>query len=309
MGESKESCDLKYLERNLHNATVWTAFLEPKTQQEAAALIFGVEPGGPIHHNISSISKTRHNLLERNLLSKKENKLRNVKLRANITPLINSILRVQKKEALTEDEIKVLSIILDSDWFREIFSHKKIRHPFTYQDKEVYEPFLGLYKEIHYNRKDMSTNQKRPPGIRLEVENLENRMFQIIYELGYYSHNFSYDFCVLNKNNLICDGKISLFEEILTKNSFDEVIKDMKSTFPSGFFERYVHYLNKYSEIFSRKVPLDFFNYLFSSPALCLIPEEIAISLRVLPYSSSNRPVDMGFLRKKVLYERTNINV
>ena len=111
------------------------------------------------------------------------------------------------------------------------------------------------------------------------------------------------------QNNLICDGKISLFEEILTKNSFDEVIKDMKSTFPSGFFERYVHYLNKYSEIFSRKVPLDFFNYLFSSPALCLIPEEIAISLRVLPYSSSNRPVDMGFLRKKVLYERTNINV
>ncbi len=104
--EQENEVSLSWLDSDSKLATVWTAYLEPKTQQEAFRLINLVPNGeerrprlvGPMQWVIDA----RETLQEKGCLIKTDNKLRNSIYKADITPVINTILNNRMLQYLFE---------------------------------------------------------------------------------------------------------------------------------------------------------------------------------------------------------------
>ena len=179
-----EKYSISYLDSDWKLATIYTAFLIPKSQQEAIRLIYGIRttPGkrAPvIHQPVQWISDTREMLMENGLLHCKDQRLRGTQIGASIEPIVQSLIDAGAQDSTDPVVLDGVRIILNSSWFRNFFSFDNLHSPISYQNGKVYEPYQNLVKQ-------------NPPGKTLEIINLQNRMFQLLSEIGYYSHNIRY---------------------------------------------------------------------------------------------------------------------
>jgi len=140
-----------------------------------------------INHPVQWIIDTMKELMDWGYLVSTDNRFRNSIMKSSIDPIIN-LLVATESEGISNPEIREAArLVLDSDWFRNFFSYSFLQDPITYRDATIYEPYRNLSKE-------------NPSGSQLEIKNLKNRLFQLMNEIGYYSHNIR---LLLKKNDKV----------------------------------------------------------------------------------------------------------
>lgn len=146
-----ENYRLEYLDSDWKLATVYSTFLVPKSQQEAIRLIYGMRttPGKKapvIHQPVQWISDTREILIEQGILERVDQKLKGAVIKANIDPIVQSLITAGTQDSTDPVVLDGVRIILNSSWFRNFFSFDNLNSPITYQNKEPYEPYRDLIK-------------------------------------------------------------------------------------------------------------------------------------------------------------------
>jgi len=156
---------------------------------------------------------------------------------------------------------------------------------------EIYEPFADMYKTS-------------PSGsnIKLEIRNLSGRMFHLLYDIGYYSHNIRWETL-----NIIQDSYLDINEpdedilnSLLETADFDVHVKNNQIKIPPLFLETYCQVIKKVSkeEYFGLVAPRLFYSLLKSGTG-CFMPMDVSKRLRILPLLTlSHRSIDCGIIRK-----------
>ena len=284
--------NLQYLDTDWKLATVYTAFLSPKSHQDAVRLIYGLqydrEKRAPvIHHPQQWIKDARDQLMERDLIKITEQKLKGSIIKANIDPILHSLIQTGTVKMNDLSILEGLRIVLDSQWFRNIFTFENIHYPMTYKDGTVYEPFRNL---VRINKEDNTR--------KLEVRNLQNRIFQLLFEIGYYSHNFRYLANESVQQNGLTSGD-NIIDDLLLMQNFDRFLQKHYPEVPSYFIETMISCMKNtgidsmdqtYSERLIFKILREY--------AGIFMPMELSIALRSSACYRTVQPVDCGYVRK-----------
>jgi hypothetical protein len=210
-----EKCNLDIFEKDTRAATVYIAFFDPKIQQDAIELIYHNRNPGK---NIQWIIEKRKFLEENGYLIRENNNLRGAVFRANVDPIINTILEeierrgsfIEKNNLTTIESIKTLKIILDSFWFRNFYSKKVLKNPFSYKNNEL----ISTYQYLNNYTK----------GEPLEIINIKHLLLNLINEVGHCSYTF---------NKLI-----ALYPDLFPTNEFFH--PDINELNSIGNFEEYI---------------------------------------------------------------------
>lgn len=291
-----EPDNLEFLDRDLKLATVYTAFLNPKSQQNAIRLIYkarkGIGERAPIiHHPVNWIIEAREELMKRKYLVSTDNKLRNSVIKADIEPVIRSLIVAGVDGGSNPEVVKGVRLVLDSAWFRTFFSYEFLHSPITYRNKTVYEPYREIIK-------------RNPSGERLEITNLKNRLFQLLFEIGYYNHNIRWmlKYIDRDKGDTPAGSEDPILKDLLTSHNFDAILETHRDLVPPRFVATY------YSCIANIKMghmdehfPERLIKYLLDSHAGLFIPIPVSVFLRSCQYKSSVRPVDCGYILKEFI--------
>lgn len=291
-----ENYRLDYIDSDWKLATVYTAFLIPKSQQEAIRLIYGIRttPGkrAPvIHQPVQWISDTREILMEHGLLHRKDQKLRGTQIGASIEPIVQSLIDAGAQDSTDPVVLDGVRIILNSSWFRNFFSFDNLHSPISYQNGEVYEPYQNLVKQ------NLS-------GKKLEIKNLQNRMFQLLSEIGYYSHNIRY--LVKRVTGLPrTHGEDPLFEELIGQNDFDALCNKISEDIPKDFIPWYRDSIVK-SPLSAMTIyyPERLFKKLLDDYAALCMPSQVSVLLRSAPCITAVKPLDCAYIQQKFLQKR-----
>ena len=297
---------LDLLDKDWKMATVYTAFLFPKSQQDAIRLIYkaGKGTGGRapiINHPVNWIITAREELMDRGYLVSTDNKLRNSVIKADIEPIIQSLIAAGVVGGSTPEVIEGVRLVLDSTWFRTFFSYDNLYHPITYRNHTDYEPYRDITKIIpSRDRSDREPLERE----RLEITNLKNRLFQLLYEIGYYSHNIRWMMGYVNRDNSvsIAGNKDPILEDLLTSRNFDTMMETYRGVVPPRFIDIYYSCIaNTRMGNMDEQFPERLIKYLLNSHAGLFIPIPVSILLRSCPCKSSVRPVDCGYILKKFM--------
>ncbi|MEI6841555.1 MAG: hypothetical protein WCK53_09830 [Methanomicrobiales archaeon] len=294
-----EPNNLEYLDTDWKLATVYTAFLFPKSQQDAIRLIYkknkGIGGKAPIiKHPVNWIIDAREELMEKGYLVRTDNKLKNSIIKADVEPIITSLIEAGAKTgpapapAPAPEIIEGTRRVLDSNWFRKFFSYEYLYNPITYRNKSVYEPYLETIKHT-------------PSGDRLEIKSLKNRLFQLLYEIGYYSHNIRWlmDDIQREQRESIVGSDDPILKDLLASQNLEELIDNNRSGIPPHFIEIYYYCItNTDMNPMNNYYPEKFLKHLVYSHAGSFIPMQVSIFLRSAPYTSSVRPLDCGYIMK-----------
>jgi len=288
--------NLEYLDTDWKLATVYTAFFYPKSQQDAIRLIykFSKRIGDQtldIRNPANWIIDTREKLMKRGYLVRTDSKLRNSVIKSEIEPIVQSLIAAGVDGGQDHDIQEGVRLVLDSDWFRNFFSDGFLNNPITYRNGTIYEP----YREI---------TKQNPSWSHLKIIGLENRLFQLLYEIGYYSHNIRWMMENIKEDNSfsIGGGKDPILEELLVSRNFDTMIETHRDLVPDRFIDIYYSCIaNTRMGNMDEQFPERLIKYLLNSYAGFFIPISVSILLRSCPCKSSVRPVDCGFILKKFI--------
>lgn len=293
--------NLHYLDSDWKRATVYTAFLVPKTHQDAVRLIYGLEydrnkRAPPIHHAQNWISKSRDELMELNLLTFTDHKLKNSLITARVDPIIQSLIE-HNQEMMNDLSLREgVRLVLDSHWFRDFFSFHHIHYPMTYKSGTVYEPYRDLVKTM---RADTSK--------KLEVRGFSNRIFQLLNEIGYYSHNIRYLITDLqNPDNLFHEdlNEDPILDDLLQVQNFDLFLRNHQNSLNPELIEVWRSCMEhsgiaSIEQTYSNRL----MSKIFEEYAGFFMPMQIAIALRSSPCTRSVQPVDCGYTGKKFIHQ------
>jgi len=295
-----ESKDLEYLDTDWKLATVYTAFLYPKSQQDAIRLIYKSskrigDKTLDIRNPANWIIDTREKLMERGYLIRTDNKLKNSIIKADIEPIVQSLIAAGMDGGRDHEVQEGVRLVLDSDWFRNFFSDEFLNNPITYRNGTVYEPYHDIVKE-------------NPSWSHLMIDDLKNRLFQLLSEIGYYSNNMRW---VLleeidpDTNTFYYNKNDPLLEGLLTLQRFDSVIEKYRDLIPSPFIKDYSFCIEKKHLHHS----YDFFperliKRLLNDYGGLLMPMTVSIFLSRCPYKSEIRRLDFGYIYKEFSYYR-----
>ncbi len=287
--------NLEYLDTNWKLATVYTAFLFPKSQQDAIRLIYkagkGIGGKAPvIHHPLNWIIDAREELMEKGYLVRTDNKLKNSIIKADVSPILASLIEagVEKGPRPGPEIIEGTRRVLDSNWFRKFFSYEYLYNPITYRNKDIYEPYQNIIKHT-------------PSGDRLEIKSLKNRLFQLLYEIGYYSHNIRWlmDDSQREQREHIAGTDDPILKDLLSSQNFEELIDNNRSGIPPNFIDIFYYCIaNTNMDQMDKYFPEKFLKYLVYSHAGLFIPMQVSVFLRSAQYKSSVRPLDCGYIMK-----------
>ena len=284
--------NLHYLDSDWKLATVYTAFLVPKSHQDAVRLIYNLEydknkKAPVIQHPQQWVKDARDLLMERNLISITEQKLKSSILKANVDPIIQSLIEMNRETMKDLSILEGVRLVLDSRWFRNFFTFENLHHPMTYKDGTIYEPFRNLEKIIGEDK-----------SRKLEVRNLQNRIFQLLYEIGYYSQNIRYLAKRLIHNDLdITEDPI--FEDLLNVKNYDTFLRNHEHEVPPCFIQTTLACMQSmgieppekiYSDRLMRKIVNEYSGI--------FMPTQVAIALRQSPCTRSVNTIDFGYVRK-----------
>lgn len=292
-GQTDEPHNLEYLDTDWKLATVYTAFLFPKSQQDAIRLIYkknkGIGGKAPIiKHPVNWIIDAREELMEKGYLVRTDNKLKNSVIKADVEPIIGSLIAAGADKSPSPEIIEGTRRVLDSNWFRKFFSYEYLYNPITYRNKDVYEPYLDTIKHT-------------PSGDRLEIKSLKNRLFQLLYEIGYYSHNIRWlmDDIQREQRESIVGNDDPLLKDLLASQNFEEMIDNNRSSIPPHFIDLFYYCIaNTDMDPMNNYFPEKLLKYLVYSHAGPFIPMQVSVFLRSAQYKSSVRPLDCGYIMK-----------
>lgn len=285
-----ENYRLEDLDSDWKLATLYTAFLAPKSQQEAIKLIYRIRtiPGKrapKIHHPVQWITDTREILMEQGYLIRVDQKLKGSVMKANIEPIVSSLIAAGTEDCTDPVTLDGVRAVLDSSWFRDFFSYDHLHSPIEYKNGQIYEPYQNIMKE-------------NPSGARLEITSLKNRMFQLLSEIGYYSHNLRY----LYKRVMRMPKhryEDPSFNDLIGGNDFDSLCSRISEEIPPNFIEFYREsaqitplstMVSLYPERLMRKL-------LDEHAALCM-PTQVSILLRSAPCLTAMKPLDCGYIQR-----------
>jgi len=288
--------NLEYLDTDWKLATVYTAFLFPKSQQDAIRLIYkagkGIGGRAPvIKHPVNWIIDAREELMNRGYLVSTDNKLRSSVIKAEVSPILESLIEAGGKKGPGPEIIEGTRRILDSNWFRKFFSYEYLYNPITYRNNDIYEPYLNIIKHT-------------PSGDRLEIKSLKNRLFQLLYEIGYYSHNIRWlmGYIQRDKREWISESDESLLKDLLASQNFEELIDNNRGGIPPHFIDIFYYCIaNTTMDQMDKFFPEKFLKYLVYSHAGHFIPMPVSVFLRSAPHKSSVRPLDCGYITKRFM--------
>lgn len=298
MGDSN---NLEFLDTDWKLATVYTAFLHPKSQQEAIRLIYKknyvktdkkIGKRAPIiKHPLNWIIDTREELMNEGYLVSTDYKLKNSVIKAEIEPIIKSLIASGVDGCSIPEIVEGTRLVLDSNWFRKLFSYRCLHNPITYRNKTIYEPYRDIIKQ-------------NPSGDRLEITKLKNRLFQLLYEIGYYSHNIRWMLQHVDYDYKITPTGIedSALKDLLISQNFDEMIKKHQDFVPPGFIDAYYSCIaNTRMRHMYEQFPDRLIKYLLNTNAGLFMPIPLSVLLRSCTFKSSVRPVDCGYILKEFL--------
>lgn len=299
-----ENCSLEDLNNDWKLSTLYTAFLVPKTQQEAVKLIYKIKtiPGKKaprINRPVQWITDTREKLMDMGFLIKTDNKLKNSIIKANIEPIIQSLIKTGSEDSNDPVVLKGVRLVLESFWFRDFFSYDMLHSPINYKNGEVYEPFQGIIKNVSSDEKQQEADQrKKLPYSRLDITDLQNRIFQLLSEIGYYSHNIRY---VLKRIKKIPrhQNEDPLFDVLIGGNNFDTLCSNYTDEIPQNFIELYRS--SSEGALYSTMAsyyPERLFKKLLNEKAALCIPSQVSILLRSTSYIAKNKPLDCGYIQR-----------
>jgi len=288
--------DLTYLDSDWKRATLWMAFLEPKTQQDAIRYIYHGETKGVSENWIIA---AKRELLEREYIIKTDQEERNSIYSANTEPIINSLLsqvnQMRRKPDNDEMQIDCTKKVLDSQWFRSFFSYTAVTSPILMSDGQVYRPFDSLYK-----------SSPSKINLKLEIRDLTHRLFSFLWDIGYYSHNIRWlllETHVKPKGNLWSDKDVS--RKLMRSPDFDSYLTANYSEVPDIFPEVYCRAIRRSEGRWYHRsnVPIMLYHNLLTTRAGCLIPTGVSEYLRGLPYRTERGyQADAGLINK--LFDR-----
>jgi len=298
---SQKENNLQFLDSDWKLATVYTAFLVPKSHQDAVRLIYGLEydrnrKAPSIPHAQGWISTARDQLLERNLLSFIDNKVKSSIIKASVDPIIQSLMETNKEMMKDLSVLEGVRLVLDSQWFRNFFTFQNIYTPMTYTDGTVYEPYRNLIKIIKEDRSK-----------KLEIRSLQNRLFQLLYEIGYYCHNVRYlvnDFKIRDRFSRGDMNEDPIFDELLQEKNFDLFLMKRQHDIDSHFIEIWKRCMkdsgiDSLDQAYSERL----ISRMLEERAGIFMPMQVAIALRSSPCTRSVQPVDCGYTRKRFIIE------
>jgi hypothetical protein len=305
MSTSEETGNLKnleFLDKDWKLATVYTAFLSSKSQQDAIRLIYkkkyeeGDKKSGkkaPIVQPQNWIIATRKKLMNEGYLIRMDNELKNSVIKANIEPIVNSLIATHLHDSSDREIQNGLLLVLDSKWFRQLFSYGNLHSPFTYQNENetIYEPYQNLIK-------------KNPSGDHLEIINLKNRLFQLLYEIGYYSHNIRYILQSLDlENEHTSYRKDPALKDLLAVQNFDKMLEKQHDNVPPRFIDTYKSCIkNIRMNHMDEQFPTGLINHLLDTHAGLFMPTQVSHFLSSCPCESSVRPGYVGYILKTFHY-------
>lgn len=286
---------IAFLDTDWKLATVYVAFIEPKTQQDAVRFIYGKrKPQGRhapvITQPVQWITDAREELMAHNFLIRTDNKLRGSIIKANNTPILRSLQDAGAENCHLPDVMKGAEMVLDSPWFRSFFSYTMVHSPMTYADGTVYEPYRNLIKIINEEE-----NTKK-----LEIKGFQNRLFQLLSEIGYYNHNIRYLMQSIG-GSLEEDGRSKpVLARLLQEPDFLTFVLNNDEEIPPYFIEIFTETVKSLD---IRYLGVNYcerlFTALLNNNVGVYMPEEISILFRSSPCMISVRPLDMGYLMKK----------
>lgn len=283
--------DLTYLNSDWKRATLWMAFLEPKTQQDAIRYIYhGQTKGVPENWIIAA----KRELLEREFIIKTDQEDRNSIYSANTEPIIRSILShvtyVRRRSENVPGQTDCIRKVLDSQCFRGFFSYGAMTSPLLMSDKQVYGPFDSLYKPSPQNK-----------SLKLEIRNLTERLFAFLWDIGYYSHNIRWLLLATTegrKGGMWSDEDAS--RDLLLHPDFDSYLAEKYSEIPDIFPEVYCRAIRKSEgRWYHQSIPIMLYHNLLTTRAGCLIPMGVSEYLRGLPHERKRENhADAGLISK-----------
>ncbi|MCA1917660.1 hypothetical protein [Methanospirillum hungatei] len=288
---SIQGFNITHLDKDWKLATVYAAYLSPKTPQQALKLIYH---GATTGVSENWVINTRRKLNEMGYIIKVTDENSNTLYKSDIEPLVNLILSHQKDQFFKENGadkiIKSLYIFLNSQWFRDFFKEEYFYSPIRHSDMTVYGPYANLYI-------------KTPSGLnqKLEITNLSQRLSHLLYDIGYYSHNIRWDtISRFREDHNIDESDMKLGEEMILLGDFELFIKHNKMNVPSNLLIQIcsiIKFLAK--KEYCGKAPLQLFQKLFQSGVCCFIPTNISLMFRLMPrLPDTPEFLDFGFIRK-----------
>jgi hypothetical protein len=291
---SSEAKTIAYLDTDWKLATIYIAFMEPKTQQDAVRFIYGrrkVEGrhAPVIKQPVKWITEVRETLMADGFLVRTDNKLRGSIIKADISPILRSLQEAGAEGSHKPDVMKGAEMVLDSPWFRSFFSYTAMHTPMTYADTTIYEPYQNLIKIVNEEK-----NTKK-----LEINDLQNRIFQLLSEIGYYNHNFR-DLMRFEKRSVLDKrSKRSILPKLIQEPDFYSFLENYDEEIPILFNDALIETIKEsglkyFQNIFCERL----FATLLASNAGVFMPEEISILFRSVPCTTSTNTIDMGYIRK-----------
>ena len=293
--------NISNLDEDWKLATVYAAFISPKTPQQALKLIYH---GATTGVSENWVINTRRKLIEMGYITKVDDEDSNTLYKSDMGPIANLILSHQKdnffKEKGTNKIIKSLLIFLNSQWFRDFFKEEYFYSPIRHSDMTVYDPYADMYI-------------KTPSGLntKLEIANLSQRISHLLYDIGYYSHNLRWDMLYrFREDREIDESDIVLLEELILLGEFDLLIEHNKMNVPSNLLIQLcsiIKFLTK--KEYCGKAPLQLFQKLFQSGAGCFIPTNFSLMFRLMPrLPDTPEYLDFGFIRKMMYSQMYGID-
>lgn len=291
--DSIQNFNIKNLDGDWKLATVYMAYLTPRTPQEALRLIYR---GASTGVSENWVINTRKKLCEMGYIAKIDEGKRNSRYISDITPISNLVLSYQKsaffKHKNAGQVIQSLHIFLNSQWFREFFSDTFILSPIMNSDMTIYSSYADMFITT-----PSGLNQK------MEISNLAPRLTHLLHDIGYYSHNIRWEmFSLMDVLRVIDESDEILLSEIISIHDFDILLQQKKGLIPGNLLNLLcmgIKIITK--DRYYGRAPLRLFQKLLRSGAGFFIPNDFALMFRLLPrFPYAPEPLDFGVIRKKL---------
>jgi len=258
--DQSQKCSLDDLQGKIIPSTVYIAFFQRKSQQNAIRLIYSDESSlrsfvRKLSVNISPIVNAREELTKKGFLIKTDEKLRASQFQSSIKPLINSVRReisknnsylINFKNLDTNDNYDVLEMILNSEIFRKFFDHEILYSPFysqnTFELSNIQIPNVNLIPSYSAFKKNLQKG-------KYEVSDIKKLLLGLISELGIYSFYLQRLLLQFSENLPNSNFQPIDLDIILKSSSFDLLIENHRKNIPFNFINEYFDYIFSQTKI------------------------------------------------------------
>ena len=188
---------------------VYAAFIEEKTAEDAIKYVYGVKK--TYHTNVSAFNNNLNEMIVKNLISESEVNGK-ILYKSSIDPIYSEIEERLKssRDKYNENDYLSVKIVIDSDWFRNLFSYKLMTNSQKFECIREYASINQKISNVRIN------NKTRPYVVKIEDPlKMARCLMNTIGIVCFYLNGY------LVNNNFVPDITA---EYIIKLNSFEQVI-------------------------------------------------------------------------------------